>query len=80
MSAELSQFRAKDRSLEDSTVNVCGLRSYLPASSEATYPKVRSYILQGLPLPGSGATPPWFRSYPSLVQELLFPGSEATPP
>jgi hypothetical protein len=58
MSAELSQYRAKDRSLEDSTVNACGLRSYLPASSEATYPKVRSYLVQGLPLPSSGATTP----------------------
>jgi hypothetical protein len=43
MSAELSQYRAKDRSLEDSTVNACGLRSYLPVSPEATYHQVRSY-------------------------------------
>jgi len=56
MSAELSQYRAKDRSLEDSAVNACGLRSYLPASSEATYHKVRSYrsIVQKLPILMSG--------------------------
>jgi hypothetical protein len=30
MSAELSQYRAEDRSLEDSAVNACGLHEELP--------------------------------------------------